>query len=96
MERQRPSAVYSLARPLPEVDVFQVAHSGQSTQIQTVHSVPSHGELVHCTQSLQHSRDVREIVEGEPEAVELGQSPQLVRQGAEVVSVQRQRLQATR
>lgn len=44
MEVQRPSAVYSLAaRPLPEVDVFQVAHSGQSTQIQTLHSVPSHG-----------------------------------------------------
>lgn len=62
-------AVCSLAGLLPEVDVFQVAHSGQSTQLQTLHSVPSHGQLVHCAQSLQHSRNVREVVEREPQAV---------------------------
>ncbi len=94
--RNKKSEADSLAGLLPEVDVFQVAHSSQSTQLQTLHSVPSHGQLVHCTQSLQHSRDVREVVEGEAQAIELGQATQLFRQRAEVVSIQRQRLQATR
>lgn len=93
---QRLRAVFSLADLLPEVDDFQVVHSDQSTQLQTLNSVPSHGQLVHCTQSLQHSRDVREVVKGEPQAVELEQATQLFRQGAEVVSIQKQRLQATR
>lgn len=39
---------------------------------------------------------MREVVEGEPQAVELGQATQFFRQGAEVVSIQRQCLQATR
>lgn len=81
---------------LPEVNVFQVAHSDQSAQIQTLHSVPSHSQLVNYTQSLQHSRDVREAVKGKPQAVELKQATHLIRQGAEVVSIQRQRLQAKR
>ena len=63
---QTPKAICSPADLLPEVNDFQVAHSDQSTQLQTLHSVPSHGQLVHCTQSLQHSGDVREAVEGEP------------------------------
>lgn len=63
---QRLRAVYSPAGFLPEVDVFQVAHSGQNTQLQTLYSVSSHGQLVHCTQSLQHRRDMSEIVEGKP------------------------------
>lgn len=36
-------AVYPPTCLLPEVNVFQVAHSSQSTQIQTLHSVPGHG-----------------------------------------------------
>ena len=95
-EVERLRAVYSLAGLLPKVDVFQVAHSGQSTQLQTLHSVPSHGQLVHCTQPLQHSGDVREVVEGEPEAVELGKATQLFGQGTEVVSIQGKCLQAAR
>lgn len=63
--------MYSL---LPEVDVFQVAHSEQSTQLQNLYSVSSHGQLVHSTQSLQHSRDVSEVVEGQPQTIELGQA----------------------
>lgn len=89
---QGPTAVCSLTGLLPEVNVFQVAHSDQSAQLQTLHSVPSHSQLVHRAQPLQHSRDVREVVEGEPQAVELKQATQLFRQGAEVVSIQRQRL----
>lgn len=73
-----------------------MAHSDQSAQIQTLHSVPSHSQLVNYTQSLQHSRDVREAVKGKPQAVELKQATHLIRQGAEVVSIQRQRLQAKR
>jgi len=91
---KRLRAVYSLAGLLPEVDVFQVAHSGQSTQLQTLHSVPSHGQLVHCTQPLKHSGDESKVVEGESQAVQLRQATQLFRQGAEAVSIQRQRLQA--
>lgn len=95
-EVERMRAVYCLAGLSPEVDVFQVAHSGQSTQLQTLHCVPSHGQLVHCTQPLQHSGDVREVVKGKPQAVELGQAPQIFGQGAEMVSIQRQYLQALR
>lgn len=80
---------------LPEVDVFQVAHGEQSTQLQTHHLIPSHGQLVHSTQSLQHCWDVIEVIEGEAKTAELGQSTQLSGKGAQVVSIQRQRLQAT-
>lgn len=88
-------AAFHLACLLPEVNVFQVGHPGKSTQLQRLHSVPSHSQLVHWTlQSLQHSRDVREVVERKPQAVELGQATQLCRQRAEVVSIQSQCLQA--
>lgn len=72
-----------------------MSHSGQLTQLQTLHSVSCHGQLVHRRQSLQNRGDVSEVVEGEPETVELGKPTQLLGQGAEVVSIQRQRLQAT-
>lgn len=65
---QRLKAVYPQTRLLPEVNVFQVAHSSQTAQIQTLHSIPSHGKLVHCSQSLQHSRDEGKVVEGQPQA----------------------------
>ncbi|TNN87533.1 hypothetical protein EYF80_002250 [Liparis tanakae] len=56
-----------------------VAHFGQNTQLQTLHSVPGHGQLVHGTQPLQHRRDVSEVVKGQPEAVELGQATEIFR-----------------
>lgn len=71
-----------------------MAHSRESTQVQTLHPVSSHGESVHGGQPLQHSGDVREVVERQPETVELPQAAHLIRQEAEVVSIQRQRLQA--
>lgn len=81
---------------LPEVNALQVAHSRESTQVQTLHPVSGHGESVHGGQPLQHSGDVREVVERQPETVELGQAAHLFRQEAEMVSIQRQRLQAAR
>lgn len=81
---------------LPEVNALQVAHSCESTQVQTLHPVSSHGQSVHGGQPLQHGGDVREVVERQPETVELGQATHLIRQGAEVVSIQGQRLQAMR
>lgn len=51
-------------RPLlPEVNIFQLAHPCQGAQVQTLQPVPSHGQLVHGAQSLQHGRDVGETVE---------------------------------
>lgn len=73
-----------------------MAHSSQSTQVQTLQPVSGHGESVHATQPLQHGGDVREVVERQPETVELSQARSLFGEEAEVVSIQRQRLQATR
>lgn len=81
---------------LPEVNVLQVAHSSQSTQVQALHPVSCHGEPVHGAQPLQHGGDVSEVVERQPETVELSQAGSLFGEEAEVVSIQRQRLQATR
>lgn len=73
-----------------------MAHSSQSAQVQTLHPVSSHGESVHGAQPLQHGGDVSEVVERQPETVELSQAGRLLGEGAEVVSIQRQRLQAKR
>lgn len=81
---------------LPEVNALQVAHSRQSAQVQTLHPVSGHGQSVHGGQPLQHSGDVGEVVERQAQTVELGQATHLIRQEAKVVSIQRQRLQATR
>lgn len=79
---------------LPEVNVLQMAHSSQSTQVQPLHPVSRHGESVHGAQPLQHGGDVSEVVEGQPQTVELSQAGSLFWEEAEVVSIQRERLQA--
>lgn len=48
---------------LPEVNISQLAHPSECAQVQNLHPVPSHGQLVHSAQSLQHGRDVGETVE---------------------------------
>lgn len=73
-----------------------MAHSRQGTQVQTLHPVSRHGESVHGAQPLQHGGDVSEVVERQPETVELSQAGSLLGEEAEVVPIQRQRLQATR
>jgi len=78
----------------PQVNALQVAHCGQVTQLQSLHTVPSHGQLLRRPEPLQHGRDVGEVVEGQAQAVQLGQAAQLLRQGTQVIPFQRESLEA--
>lgn len=73
-----------------------MTHPQQAAELQGFDSVPGHEQPVHSAEPLQHGGDVRERVEGEPETAELHQIPQLIRQRAQVIPIQRESLQAGR
>lgn len=80
----------------PQVDVLDVTHPQQAPELQGFDLVPGHEQPVHSAEPLQHGGDVRERVEGEPETTELHQIPQLIRQRAQVIPIQRESLQTWR
>jgi len=69
-------------------------HPFQHLQVEGVHAVSCHTELIHGSQLLQHPWNVGELIEGQTHVAELMHMLQFIGKGLEKVAVQQKCLQA--